>query len=248
MLTVLPVPRRWFTRPGRLGSRAWRAGRGFARRAATCRTPEGGEVMAHPGIATGLVLPTYPPMGDVRTAVSTARLSRLDSVFLYDHFQSLFPASVWKSVRQSARTPSPHALYEYQTLLGSLATRAGRMQLGVAVTEPVRRHPVLIAQAAMTLAHLTKRPPVLGLGPGERENTVPYGLDDTHGVDRLAEALQIIRRCFSSTGPIDFKGKHFRLDGGIMDLAPPPGRTPQIWIAAHGPRSPALMVSGNRAR
>lgn len=94
----------------------------------------------------------------------------------------------------------------------------------------------------MTLAHLTKRPPILGLGSGERENTVPYGLDNTHGVDRLAEALQIIRRCFSSTGPIDFEGRHFRLDGGIMDLAPPPGRTPQIWIAAHGPRM--LQLTG----
>jgi phthiodiolone/phenolphthiodiolone dimycocerosates ketoreductase len=192
--------------------------------------------MAQSTIATGLLLPTYPPLGDVRVLVSIARSFGLDSVCVYDHFQALFPMSLWESVWWSTRTASPHAIFEYQTLLGSLATRAGRMQLGVAVTEPIRRHPVLIAQAAMTLAHLAKRPPILGLGSGERENTVPYGLDNTHGVDRLEEAVQIIRRCFSSTGPIDFEGKHFRLHGAIMDLESPPGRTPEIWIAAHGPR------------
>jgi phthiodiolone/phenolphthiodiolone dimycocerosates ketoreductase len=86
--------------------------------------------MAHPGIATGLVLPMNPPIGDVRASVSTARLSGLDSVFVYDHFQSPLPTSVWKSAWSSRRTPSPHAIYEYQTLLGSLAARVGRMQLG----------------------------------------------------------------------------------------------------------------------
>ena len=201
--------------------------------------------MARSMIATGLVLPTYPPLGDVRRLVSTARLSRLDSVFLYDHFQALFPRLVWESVWWSTRTPSPHAIYEYQTLLGALARRAGRMQVGVAVTEPIRRHPVLLAQAAMTLAHLTKRPPVLGLGSGERENTAPYGLDSTHGLTRLAEAVQIVRRCFSSTGPIEFAGEHFRLEGAVMDLQPPPGRTPEIWIAAHGPRM--LQLTGRYA-
>jgi phthiodiolone/phenolphthiodiolone dimycocerosates ketoreductase len=201
--------------------------------------------MAHSGIATGMFLPTYPPIGDIRLLTSTARLSGLDSLFVYDHFQSLIPASVWESVWWARRTPSPHAIFEYQTLLGSMATRAGRMQLGVAVTEPIRRHPVLIAQAAMTLAHLTKRSPILGLGSGERENTVPYGLDTTHAVDRLEEALQIIRRCFTSAGPIDFEGSHFRLDGAIMDLEPPPGRTPEIWVAAHGPRM--LQLTGRYA-
>ena len=110
------------------------------------------------------------------------------------------------------------------------------MQLGVGVTKPIGRHPVLIAQAALTLAHLTKRAPILGIGTGERMNIEPYGLPGTHAVDRIEEALQIIRRCFTSRGPIDFAGKHFRLERAVMDLEPPPSRTPEIWIAAHGPR------------
>ena len=74
------------------------------------------------------------------------------------------------------------------------------MRLGVGVTEPIRRHPVLIAQAMMTLSHLTKRAPILGIGAGERMNIDPYGLDFSEPVTRLEEALQIIRLCLSAPG------------------------------------------------
>ena len=170
--------------------------------------------------------------------MAIARLYRLDSLFVLDHLQDLDPTALWDRdfTWAARRVASPHAFFEYQTLLGSLAARAGRLQLGVGVTEPIRRHPVLIAQAALTLAHLTKRAPILGIGTGERMNTEPYGFSGAHAVDRFAEALQIIRRCFTSHGPIDFAGKHFRLDRAVMDLQPPPGRTPEIWIGAHGPR------------
>jgi phthiodiolone/phenolphthiodiolone dimycocerosates ketoreductase len=104
------------------------------------------------------------------------------------------------------------------------------------VTEPIRRHPVLIAQAMLTLSRMIKRPPILGIGAGERENTEPHGLDFSHPVGRLEEALQIIRMCFSSQGPIDFEGEHYRLDGAMMDLRTPAGKIPEIWIGGRGPR------------
>lgn len=110
------------------------------------------------------------------------------------------------------------------------------MQIGVGVTEPIRRHPVLLAQSFMTLAHLTKKPPILGIGSGERENIVPYGLDFSYPVSKLEEALAVIRLCFDSDGPFDYHGRFFRLDRAVMDLKPPPARVPQIWVAAHGPR------------
>ena len=116
------------------------------------------------------------------------------------------------------------------------------MRLGVGVTEPIRRHPVLIAQAMMTLSHLTKRAPILGIGAGERMNIDPYGLDPSEPVTRLEEALQIIRLCLSAQGPITFSGKHYRLDRARMDLKPASGRVPEIWVAGHGPRM--LQLTG----
>jgi len=194
--------------------------------------------VTHSTIATGMYVPPNPPMSRVRAVTAMARLGGLASLFVWDHVQDLYPTALWdKSFTWlSEKPPSPHELFEYQTLLGALAARVGRIQLGVGVTEPIRRHPVVIAQSALTLAHLAKSPPIIGLGPGERMNTAPYGLSGAHAVERFDEALQIIRRCLSSRGLINFSGRHFRLEQAVLDLQPPPGRVPQLWIAAHGPR------------
>jgi phthiodiolone/phenolphthiodiolone dimycocerosates ketoreductase len=189
-----------------------------------------------------MVMP-QPPVGVVRTQLRFARLARLDSLAVWDHFQNFTPTALWD--RQytwlaADEGSSPHEFFDYQTLLGHLAARAGRIRLGVTVTEPIRRHPVLIAQAMATLAHLTVRAPILGLGSGELVNTGPYGLAESRPVERLEEAVQIVRLCFASQRPLTFQGKHFQLHGARMDLLPPPGRTPQIWIGGHGPRMLAL--------
>ncbi len=155
-----------------------------------------------------------------------------------DHFQSLLPTAIWDKEFSwvAAQNTTPHELFDYQVLLGYLASRAGRLRIGVGVTEPIRRHPVLIAQAMLTLTYMTKRPPILGIGAGERENIDPYGLDFTKPVGRLEESLQIIRLCFSSQGPIDFHGEHYQLNRAPMDLRPLASKYPEVWIAADGPR------------
>ena len=186
----------------------------------------------------GLQIGTQPPLGTLRAFLLGARAMRLDSIMLIDHFQNLFPSVIWdrELTWLAAERASPHEFFDYQVLFGYLASRVGHMRLGVGVTEPIRRHPILLAQAAMTLSHLTKRSPILGIGAGERMNTDPYGLDSSEAVDRLEEALQIIRMCISASGPITFSGKHYRLEGARMDLKPPRDRIPEIWVAGHGPR------------
>ncbi|TGD90873.1 LLM class flavin-dependent oxidoreductase [Mycolicibacterium sp. CH28] len=163
---------------------------------------------------------------------------RLDSVMTIDHFQNIFPTVIWdrELTWLAAQRTTPHEFFDYQVLLGHLASRVGSMRLGVGVTEPIRRHPLVIAQAMMTLSYLTKRAPILGIGAGERMNIEPYGLDPSEAVTRLAEALQIIRHCFHESGPITFSGKHYELERATMDLKPASGRTPSIWVAGHGPR------------
>lgn len=191
-----------------------------------------------PPIAVGLQVSTQPPLATTRAAVLAARAMRLTSVMLIDHFQNLFPQSLWNSdfTWVAKQRPSPHEMFDYQVMMGYLARRVGRMRLGVGVTESVRRHPVLIAQALLTLSHISRSAPILGIGAGERMNIDPYGLDFSAPVDRLEEALQIIRLCLSSHGPISFSGKHFQLDRATMDLKAPHGRVPEIWVGGQGSR------------
>jgi phthiodiolone/phenolphthiodiolone dimycocerosates ketoreductase len=183
-------------------------------------------------------------LGAARAYLLAARAMRLDSVMVIDHLQNLFPSVLWDQdfTWLAKRKPTPHDHLDYQALLGWAASRAGRLQLGVGVTDPIRRHPVVIAQALMTVAHMTDRAPVLGIGAGELLNIAPYGLDYAERTSRLEEALQVIRLCLDAgaPGPLYFTGRHFRLDGARVDLRAPKGRNPRVWVAAHGPRTLGL--------
>lgn len=189
-------------------------------------------------VSIGLAIGSQPPLRRLTLAVRAARIFRYDAVWTSDHFQGWFPQDLWNQDLSWLAVPgsTPHAYFDHQSLIGYLAPRVGSMHIGVGVTEVVRRHPVLVAQAAMTWSHFTKSSPILGIGAGERENTVPYGLGFDRPVGRLEEALPIVRRCFDSRGPFDYAGEFYRLDQAMMDLSPAPGRRPQLWIAGHGPR------------
>jgi len=186
--------------------------------------------------SSGMTVGTQPPLGRIKLLTRVAARTGFDVAWVTDHFLGFFPRSLWDkefSWAASAGT-SPHPYFDYQALMGHLARR--NIHIGVGVTEPIRRHPVLLAQFALTMSHLAKRAPILGVGSGERENVDPYGLSFERPVGRLEEALQVIRLCFESDGPIDFAGEFFTLDRAVMDLRPQPNKTPQIWVAAHGPR------------
>jgi phthiodiolone/phenolphthiodiolone dimycocerosates ketoreductase len=191
-----------------------------------------------PKVAVGLAIPPKPPLGALKQVIWATRALRCDSLLLWDHLQDLIPTTLWDKqfTWAAGDNDSPHAFFDQQTLLGYMAPRAGRMAVGVAVTEAIRRHPVVIAQAMVTLAHLGKRAPILGIGSGEKENIEPYGLSFANPVSKLEEALQVLRLCFYGKGPLNFEGKHFSLRDARFDLKAPKGRTPQIWVGALGPR------------
>jgi len=193
-----------------------------------------------PKIAVGLAIPPKPPLGSLKQLVWASRAMRFDCLLLWDHLQDIFPSALWEKefTWVAGENETPHELFDQQTLLGWLAGRAGGLTLGTAVTEPIRRHPVVIAQAMLTLAHLTKKAPILGIGSGEKENVEPYGLDFAYSVSRLEEALVVLRLCFDSPPgtPLNYDGRFFRLDNARVDLPAPKGRMPKIWVGALGPR------------
>jgi phthiodiolone/phenolphthiodiolone dimycocerosates ketoreductase len=203
--------------------------------------------MASPRIDVGMYVPAKPPIADIERAVRAAQHGGLDSLFVWDHVVDFFPQALWNDdfTWTSRASTSPHEWFDYQTLLGYIAAKATGVRLGVGVTEPLRRHPLLLAQAILTLSHLSARPPILGIGSGEPMNTEPYGLDFSHSVSKLEEALQVLRLAFTAQGPITFEGAHYQLRDALLDLPPAAGNTPEIWVAAHGPRM--LELTGRYA-
>ena len=119
------------------------------------------------------------------------------------------------------------------------------IRLGIGVTDLVRRHPASLAQTALTLDHVTGGRFVLGVGTGEALNLTPYGMTNERPLARLDEGLEVMRLLMGGTGPVDFAGDHFRLEGAEMGLGPVGDRPPPIWVAAHRPRG--LALTGRRA-
>ena len=179
------------------------------------------------------------------------RLSHLfgvDSLFVPDHYLSFVPRSVWGPTLTPAAklVPSPDAFFDPFVMMGMMAARYRRVRIGTGVTEPFRRHPATLAQAFVTLDHLTHGRAILGIGNGERENNEPYGIPFTKRVARLDEALAIIRRLWESGGePVSFDGAIWKLRDALFATPLYRGRAPTIWVAAHAPRM--LSLTGRYA-
>jgi phthiodiolone/phenolphthiodiolone dimycocerosates ketoreductase len=167
--------------------------------------------------------------------------NRVDSFWVPDHLNALFPRSIWAPQYCGAErlVPRADASLEPWTMLGHLAARnrLGRLRLGVSVTDTGRRNPAVTAQAAATLHLLTRGRAILGIGTGEREGNEPYGVDWSKPVARFEEALATIRALWDSNGALVTRDSpFFPLRDAVFDLPPYRGKWPEIWIAAHGPR------------
>jgi phthiodiolone/phenolphthiodiolone dimycocerosates ketoreductase len=179
------------------------------------------------------------PLQLERTTLRLCQLFGVDSLFVPDHYLSFVPRSVWRpDLTPAAKlVPSPDAFFDPFVMMGMMAARYRRVRIGTGVTEPFRRHPATLAQAFVTLDHLTGGRAILGLGNGERENTEPYGIPFRRRVARLEEALAIIRRLWDSGGePVSFDGSTWRLKDALFTTPLYAGRAPALWLAAHAPR------------
>lgn len=183
------------------------------------------------------------PMQLERLSMRLFTLVGVDSLFLPDHYLSFVPKAVWGPQFTPAAkvVPSPDAYFDPFVMMGMMAAQYRRPRIGTGVTEPLRRHPVTLAQAFVTLDHLSRGRAILGIGNGERENTEPYGIPFTKRVARLEEALAIIRLLWSSKGePVDFDGSFWRLRKAVFATPLYKEKPPPIWVAAHAPKMLAL--------
>jgi phthiodiolone/phenolphthiodiolone dimycocerosates ketoreductase len=207
---------------------------------------------------TGFRVGVVDPIIAARPAVDTltragylgAVANRVDSLWVPDHLNNLFPRSLWKQKYCGATKlmPKLDANMEPWTMLGHIAARnrLGRLRLGVGVTDSGRRNPAVTAQAAATLHLLTRGKAILGIGPGEREGNEPYGVDWSTPVARFEEAMATIRALWDSGGELVSRDSpHFPLRNAVFDLPPYRGKWPEIWIGAHGPRM--LRAAGRYA-
>lgn len=179
------------------------------------------------------------PLWISRMGMRIATMIGAEAIWLPDHFMGFAPKWMWvpEVVPAAKAIHSMDALFDPVPLLTMAALKHRKVWLGTSVTEPIRRHPMSLAQTFVTLDHISGGRAILGIGNGLRENTEPYGLPTDQRVNRLDEALQIIRMLWESGGkPVDFAGKFWTLKDAVFDLPLYKNKPPRIFLGAHFPR------------
>lgn len=189
-------------------------------------------------IEVGAVGNLYPPVDKLTANAAKAEERGYSSIFWPDHLMAWHPESLWTTdvTPMAEIVPTPHVNVDVIAAMTAAAMVTDRIGLGPAVTEIVRRHPAVLAQEMLTVHHFSAGRAILGIGAGEGENILPYGIDFSKPAGRLEEALRVIRLLWESDGPVAYEGDHFRLDRAVLGLGPYEGTLPPIWVAAHGPR------------
>ncbi len=196
-------------------------------------------------VKVGIPGTTVPPFDDVIKNAKRAEKWGYDSVWWPDHLMGWVPDVIWTTefTQMVLRVKSPHIFLEPLTTIAAVAMSTSKILLGTCVTECFRRHPAMLAQAVLTLDHISKGRVILGMGAGEAENIEPYGLRFEKPASRLEEAVKLIKTLWHSKGKIKFDGKFWKLENAVFDLEPyEEGKYPPIWIGAHGRRM--LEITG----
>lgn len=166
-----------------------------------------------------------------------------DSTWYPCHLMAWHPDSLWTpDVTPIAEIQrNPHAQFEPFQAMSVAGAATTKIKVGVGVTDTLRRHPAMLAQASLTAQHFSGGRAILGLGTGERLNISPYGLQWGKPTAKLTEAIEVLRLLWRAEGPVDFEGEFYTLDGAVMGLDPVDGVPPPIWLAAHGPKMLELV-------
>ncbi|MHA2270748.1 MAG: LLM class flavin-dependent oxidoreductase [Candidatus Hodarchaeales archaeon] len=186
-----------------------------------------------------------------RAINTSTKLEKLgyDSIWFPDHLMGWIPDSIWTPdiTMLANMQASPHTFPEVSAAIAAHASHTETLQMGTSVTDLLRRHPAALAQTFVTLDHVSKGRVILGLGAGEAENLVPYGIPFDRPVSRLEEGLRVIKLLWDSepNAKINFDGKYFQLEDAVFDVPLYNDKAPPIWLGAHGPRM--LKLTGELA-
>lgn len=188
-----------------------------------------------------------PPIDGVLKNALRSEQKGYDAIWWPDHWMAWHPESVWVPdiTPLAGFQKSPHVFLDPIAVIAAVGARTERVRLGTAVTEPVRRHPSLLAHEWLSLHHVTKGRAILGVGAGEGENILPYGIDFSRPVAKFEEALTIVRLLWENDEPLDFEGDFWTLRRAVCGMGGYEGAFPPIWTGAHGPRM--LAATGRLA-
>ncbi len=128
------------------------------------------------------------------------------------------------------------------TMLALAGDKTSSIELGTAVVPTYPRHPMALAQQALTTQAASGGRLLLGIGLSHKPNVEGrWGLSFHTPAQHMDEYLAILNSLIQ-TGSVDFQGQHFNVSGEIQRMTDTP---PTVCVAALAPRM--LRIAGERA-
>jgi alkanesulfonate monooxygenase SsuD/methylene tetrahydromethanopterin reductase-like flavin-dependent oxidoreductase (luciferase family) len=114
-----------------------------------------------------------------------------------------------------------------------VAARTTTLRVGTAVLVLPWHNPVLLAEQAATLDLMSGGRLDFGVGKGYRRNEFDgFCLPIEEAEARFEEALDVIRRAWTSDQPFSHRGTYWRYDDIVVEPAPAQRPHPPLWMAA----------------
>ena len=166
----------------------------------------------------------------VITACQMADRLDFDSIWAMDHTN----VPQWKNA----------VVNDAWLLLAAIGALTTKVELGTCVTDAIRRHPSTIALSSITLDRLTNGRGMLGIGAGEAQNVVDFGIEFSKPVTKLKEQLEVIEKLFQSDPDhrVDFSGQYYKLDNACLQAKSIRKPRPPVYIAAGAPKTLELCA------
>ena len=198
--------------------------------------------MASGDVRFGVFGNMFPPMGAALESVQRAERAGWDFVDYPDQIMSphplgLLPPPVPKE------DPSAPTSYFAEAWFGSMEMCAGaaaltdRIGILLAVIDPLRRSPAVMAQEMMTLQHMSGGRMSFAIGAGEQKQFEPFGESRDKPFARLEEAVNTWIALWESGGqPISRESEFWPLKDAIFPLPPHEAGPPELLFVGGGPR------------
>jgi alkanesulfonate monooxygenase SsuD/methylene tetrahydromethanopterin reductase-like flavin-dependent oxidoreductase (luciferase family) len=156
-----------------------------------------------------------------------------DSVWTWDHIMAIFG-------------PWEQPIFEGWSVLNALGPITKRVKLGLMVGANTFRNPGLTAKQAITLDHVSGGRAVLGIGGAWmlREHEaygIPFGAGFGERLDRLDEAVELMRRLFDGER-FSHEGRYYTFTDALAEPRPVQDHLP-ILVGGSGPKKTLRTVA-----
>ena len=174
----------------------------------------------------------------LKNLVTSAEEKGFDSFWVMDHFHQL----------QMIGAPGEPML-EGWTTISALAGVTAKIKLGTLVTGVIYRHPSILAKMGATLDVISKGRLFMGIGAGwNEEESLAYGIaisfpSNRERLDRLEEAIQIIRKMWTDEPTATFIGKYYQIKNAYCNPKPIQRPSPPILVGGAGEKRTLEIVA-----